>query len=144
MTILSRLFGRDEVGSPALRAPVHVAAGRGFMFDIVGELQFQQTLSKLCGGKKNGGHKQEAAAHLTFEPNPEDPNAIAVAIKGKRVGWIPSSLTPDLRREIAALNANGAVACKAKIVGGWVEEDEEGHFGVKLSFSRPLKRSDQL
>ena len=144
MGFLKRLFGFREDVSPTTHDTICIAAGRGFTFDIVGESQFQQTLSVLCGGKKYGGHKQETTAHLSFGSNLHDPNAIEVAINGKRVGWVPSSLASDLRREVAALNLNGTVACKAKIVGGWVDKDGEGHFGVKLSLSRPLKRSANL
>ena len=141
MGFLNRLFGSSENQMPAERDVVHVAAGRGFTFDVVGESEFQRALSKICGGKKAGGHKHEATAHLRFAANPHDPNAIAVDIAGKQVGWIPSALTPEIRREIVAVSSTGNVACKAKIVGGWNEEDSEGHFGVKLSLSRPLKRA---
>jgi hypothetical protein len=109
--------------------------------DVVGESRFQAALSKICGEKNPGGQKQEAVAHLRFEPNSHDPNAIAIDICGMQVGWIPSTLTPEMRREIAALSPTDGVTCKAKIVGGWNEDGSEGHFGVKLSLSRPVKVS---
>lgn len=139
MGLFNRLFGRSQPDALATTEVIHVAAGRGFTFNIVGESQFQPALSILCGGKKLGGHKHEATAQLRFEANTHDPNAIGVYINGKQVGWIPAALTQDLRREVIALNADQTMACKAKIVGGWNDEDGEGHFGVKLSLSRPLK-----
>lgn len=139
MGLFNRLFGRSQRDTFATTDAIDVAAGRGFTFNIVGESQFQPALSKLCGGKKVGGHKREATAQLRFEQNTHDPNAIAVYIRSKQVGWIPAVLTQDLRREVIALNADQTVACKAMIMGGWKDEDGEGHFGVKLSLSRPLK-----
>lgn len=141
MGFLSRLFGNIESQASAERDVILLAPGRGFTFNVVGESEFQRALSKICGGKKAGGHKHEATAYLRFVANPHDPNAVAVDIAGKQVGWIPSPLTSEIRREIAAVSPAGNVACKAKIVGGWDEEDGEGHFGVKLSLSRPLKLS---
>lgn len=141
MGFWSKLFGGGESPVTAKSASIELTAGRGFTFDVVGEARFQPALSKLCGGKKAGGHKQEAVAHLRFEPNSHDPNAIAVDISGMQVGWISSTLTSEIRREIAALSPTEGVTCQAKIVGGWNEDGDEGHFGVKLSLSRPLKVS---
>lgn len=144
MGFLNRLFGSSENQVPADRDVIHLAPGRGFTFNVVGESEFQRALSKICGGKKTGGHKHEATASLRFVINPHDPNAVAVDIDGKQVGWIPSPITSEIRREIAAVSPVGNVACKAKIVGGWDEEHGEGHFGVKLSLSRPLKLSTKV
>jgi hypothetical protein len=137
MGLLDRLFRNSD--TPAKRAHIQLASGRGFTFDIVGESRFQAALSRVCGGKIAEGHKHEATAELRFEQNPSDPSAIAVDIAGKQVGWIPSPANAEIRREIAALTPTGSANCKAKIVGGWSKDGDEGHFGVKLSLSRPLK-----
>ncbi len=137
MGLLDRLFRNSD--TPAKRTLVRLASGRGFTFDIVGESRFQVALSRVCGGKIAEGHKHEATAELRFEHNPSDPNAIAVDIAGEQVGWIPSTANAELRRQLVALAPAGSASCKAKIVGGWSKNGDEGHFGVKLSLSRPLK-----
>jgi len=137
MGLLNRLFGNAD---PIVkRSLAQLAPGRGYTLDIVGESRFQAALSRVCGGKTAEGHKHEATAELRFEQNPSDPNAIAVDIAGKQVGWIPSPTNAEIRREITALTPTGLASCKAKIVGGWSKDGDEGHFGVKISLSRPLK-----
>lgn len=142
MGLLNRLFGNGD--TTAKRPAVQLAPGRGFTFDIVGESIFQAVLSRICGGKTRDGHKHEATAELRFDQNPADPTAIAVDIAGKQVGWIPSPANVEIRREIAALGASGSASCRAKIVGGWSKDGDEGHFGVKLSLSRPLKSATRI
>lgn len=137
MGLLDRLFRNSD--TPAKRTHIRLASGRGFTFDIVGESRFQVALSRVCDGKTAGGHKHEATAELRFEQNPSDPNAIAVDIAGEQVGWIRSPANAELRRELMALTPAGSASCKAKIVGGWSKDGDGGHFGVKLSLSRPLK-----
>lgn len=120
---------------------IPLAAGRGFTFDVVGENQWQDNLSAICGGKCEDGHKREVAAQLVFESNPTDPNAVGVMIDARPVGWIPADKGAEVRSALMALNPDRrAVTCKAKVVGGWDRGDgDEGHFGVKLSLSWPLK-----
>lgn len=120
---------------------IPLAAGRGFTFDVVGEAQWQDNLSAICGGKCEDGHKREVAAQLVFESNPTVPNAVGVMIDARPVGWIPADKAAEVRSALMALNPDRrAVTCNAKIVGGWDRGDgDEGHFGVKLSLSWPLK-----
>jgi hypothetical protein len=120
------LFRGSERPVAGKSASIELAAGRAFTFDVVGESRFQSALSKLCGGKKAGGHKQEAIAHLQFEPNSHDPNAIAVDIGGMQVGWIPATLTPEIRREIAALSPTDGVTCKAKLSEAGMRTEAKG------------------
>lgn len=115
--------------------------GRGWTFPVVGESNFQDNLLRLAGGEKSEeGAKIDVTATLTPEPNnPYDKNAIAVYVSKKQVGY--------LRREDAQTFAEflrhhdaGSATCSARIVGGWDRGDEdEGHFGVKLSLSWPPK-----
>jgi hypothetical protein len=119
-----------------------LARGRGFTFDIVGEANYQDALDGICGGKCEQGHKLRCTAQLCFqEDNPHDLNAIVVLISGKVVGYLPRTIAAQTRSLILRLNPNERpVTCDAKIVGGWIrEEDDEGHYGVKLSLSNPLR-----
>lgn len=119
-----------------------VAKGRGFTFDLSGESHFQDELDSVCGGKCEDGYKLECLAQLFFiNDNEFDPNAVGVMIDGNPVGYVPGHLTEAFRKEILAVNPDlHPMLCSAKIVGGWDRGDgDEGHYGVKLSLSRPLR-----
>lgn len=118
-----------------------LGAGRGFTTDIVGESYWQDNIGRIVGGKCEKGYKSEVVAQLVFEDNPHDPNAVAVMIDTRPVGWIPRHEAAEFRKEMLAVNPERqAMTCKAKIVGGWDDgEGNEGSFGVKLSLARPLK-----
>ena len=62
-------------------------------------------------------------------------------IEAKHVGHIPRELAAQLRADIIRINPDMLpVMCKAKIVGGWDRGGgDEGHYGVKLSLSSPLR-----
>ncbi|MES2494645.1 MAG: hypothetical protein V4618_00895 [Pseudomonadota bacterium] len=116
-------------------------AGRGFTFEVAGESYYQEALSEICGGACSGGHKLVVDAYLTVEHgNPHDQNAVAVHVGGHIVGRVPKSIALTVRNEVLAISSTGAARCKGKIVGGWKSDDgDTGHFGIKLSVSRPLK-----
>ena len=123
-------------------APLHLARGRGFTFEVVGEASYQQALDSICGGKCEEGHNLPCIAQVCFqEDNVHDRNAIVVLIDGKVVGYVPRDLAPGMRSAILDLNPyERPVICDAKIVGGWLREwDDEGNYGVKLSLSQPLR-----
>ena len=142
------LFG-SEVSPPTEPPhppPVHLARGRGFTFEIVGEGNYQDALDLVCGGKCEDGHKLSTTAQLVFqEDNPHDPNAIAVLIDRRVVGYIPRDLAPGMRSDILRLNPEERpVTCEAKVVGGWLRYGgDEGHYGVKLSLAEPLRVGPQ-
>ena len=145
MGVLEWLFGA-RAASPAESnrsvEPVHLARGRGFTFEIVGEASYQAALDAICGGKCEDGYKLPVVAQLCFqEDNPHDANAVVVLINGKVVGYIPRDLAPEMRTAILTLNPDERpVTCDAKVVGGWLRDGgDEGHYGVKLSLSKPLK-----
>jgi hypothetical protein len=145
MGLLQWLFGDGEAAPSKPNrsvAPVHLARGRGFTFEIVGEGSYQAALDAICGGKCEDGYKLPVVAQLCFqEDNPYDQNAIVVLIDGKVVGYIPRDLAPEMRDAILNLNPEERpVTCDAKVVGGWIRgPTDEGHYGVKLSLSKPLK-----
>ena len=129
--------------SEAALQPIHLARGRGYTFELVGESHFQDTLDAICGGKCEEGHKLPIAAQICFhEDNPHDPNAIVILVDRKPVGYVPRDIAAGMRSELLALNPDERpVTCDAKITGGWRrgDDDDEGHYGVKLSLAQPLK-----
>lgn len=127
---------------PPAKEPLHLARGRGHTFDVVGESHSQDVFDDICGGKREDGHKLKVTAQLCFvEDNPHDPNAVGVFIEGQLVGYVPRDAAPQLREDILRINREERpVTCDGKIVGGWDRgHGDEGHYGLKLSLSDPLK-----
>jgi hypothetical protein len=151
MGLINWIFGKkpdlDEINqSDAVSLTVaRIAPGRGFTLDLVGESHHQGELDSICGGKCEDGYRAECTAQLYFtDNNPHDLNAIGVMVDGKPVGFLPRDVTEQLRADILRINPDRRpVTCNAKIVGGWDRGDgDEGHYGVKLSLSQPLRLID--
>lgn len=130
------LFGKSKK-----KVEVHCKRGRGNTFEIVGEASYQDNLLALTGGSKTyDGVKQDIRATLCPEPeNPHDPNAVAVFVKKKKVGYLRRDDAPTFLAFLKEVGADCAT-CDGRIVGGWDDQmGSEGHFGVKLSLSWPPK-----
>ena len=146
---LDWLFGNAEPAAPVARtngakqlSHVRIAPGRGYTFDVVGEGNYQDALDDYCGGKCEEGHRMECEAEICFiTDNPHDPNAVGVFINARLVGYIPRDMAKQMRADILRINpGQHPVLCKAKIVGGWDRgRGDEGHYGVKLSISHPMR-----
>ncbi|OWU80448.1 HIRAN domain-containing protein [Phaeobacter sp. 22II1-1F12B] len=127
--MFSKLFGRRPVIDTT---PIEIEGSGDFSADIVGESHYQDNLHMICGGYSPNGHELYCSAELRHEPsNPVDSNAVAVYIRGRKVGFVPAYIAPEIS---AALN--GRIAkIEAVIVGGWKRSDTDvGHFGVRLDF----------
>jgi hypothetical protein len=103
--------------------------------EVVGELAYQSTLWRLCGGVTGDRIRCHIVAALVPEPtNPYDANAIAVQIDGQTVGYLPRATAqeylPGLRRLMSA--HGGFVALRGVIVGGGYYDDGPGRLGVWL------------
>jgi hypothetical protein len=121
---------------------VPLAAARGFNISVVGESQWQDSISAIVGGRCEEGHNCHFPARLVLDASrPHDQNAVGVMIGNRAVGWLPGELSEDFRAAIEQVNPRGLpVTCKAKIVGGWDRgRRDRGYFGVKLSISWPPK-----
>jgi hypothetical protein len=116
---------------------IPLGAGRGFNIEAVGELQFQDEIGAIVGGRCEGGHNCQVPAELVPVPTERDPGAVGIRIAGRPVGYLPAEAARQLRPLLAALADRGkAITCKAKIVGGWDRgEGDRGYFGVKLSLA---------
>lgn len=138
----SRRPSETDVSGELRRRVVDLAPGRGFTTRIVGESHYQRSLDRIVGGKAERGCNLPVKAELVLDDgNRHDPNAIAVHIKGALVGFIPRTEATVLRADLQKLNPSRLpVMCDGKIVGGWASDDgDEGHYGVKLSLSKPLR-----
>ena len=110
---------------------------------IVGESNYQQALSDLCGGHSRGGHQLHARAELVPEPsNRYDENAVRVDIDGRTVGYLKRDHAARYVKRLLEDGRSGEVLnVRAYITGGWrTNQHDEGHFGVQLETPWPLKR----
>ena len=126
---------------------VKLLKGNGrFDFNIVGESHGQNDIQRIVGKKISGGHDYDCLAALVYdEKNQYDKNAVAVCIvyaSGSivQVGFLSRQDAVKYRKNVSesgGLNPEGML-CRAKIVGGWSDAGDEGHFGVRLDLLLPL------
>ena len=137
MTIFRWLFGTgrndDELRVPFLRGT------DGYGYEIVGESQYQNTIAEIAGPKTEDAAEFYVKAELIAEPsNQYDKNAVRVDIKGMTVGYIARHEAPEIQRELLRISRSGKARCEAVVVGGWIDDNSEGHYGVKLDLVTPL------
>lgn len=98
-----------------------------YLFDIVGEQSYQANLRKIAGSKQENSKYVEVTARVVSEPfNAYDKNAVKIEISGLTVGY----LCRDDAKLLAGKVINKTVP--ALINGGWLDDDSEGSYGVKL------------
>lgn len=127
---------------------VMLMKGNGrFDYGIVGESYRQQNLAALAGPKVAGGHDLDCLAALVFQDdNSHDQHAVAVFIchanqQITMVGYLARQKARNYRKHVAAIGSPDpqGMLCRAKIVGGWIEDDGgEGLYGVRLDLRLPL------
>jgi hypothetical protein len=104
--------------------------------DVVGESRYQDAVLELTGGRRHyAGVRMATVATLVPEPeNATDPDAVAVVVAGRRVGYLPRAEASRRREGISAtIRLRGEATCAATIVGGWEREHGDvGYFGVRL------------
>jgi hypothetical protein len=129
---------RDRVTAAAgLDPPTGVTLPGDEVVEVVGESRHQDALLELTGGRRHyGGADVWTAAHLVPDPeNPVDPAAVAVVIRGRRVGWLRRNDAADYRALVEATRTReGEATCVARIRGGWDRGGGDvGRFGVVLA-----------
>jgi hypothetical protein len=93
--------------------PMLFGAG-AFGFAIKGESYCQVVLEHLAGGRTTESASVRCIAILRPEPsNPHDRNAVNVAIRRERVGYIGMEHSADTCRRMRALGVPNSVACGA-------------------------------
>jgi hypothetical protein len=121
--------------------PVRLQGRRWCDFEIAGESHYQTALAAIAGHDPEGVNLHCEALLVPEPDNHADPNAVAVVIEGRRVGYLRREDAADYRARLAALGAPGRpAACPAYICGGFVTEDGEHVFyGVKLGLAWPAE-----
>lgn len=126
--------GRNpQLTSPSSKARVKWRAN-SYPMEVVGESNYQESLSAICGGHSRVGHDLETEALLVAEPsNPFDENATAVEIHGQKVGYLARAQAKRVSSQMQEAGISKAV-CSAKVIGGWrTNQHDEGSFGVRLA-----------
>lgn len=129
------------------RLPIGTDDPTGHGLSIVGESHDgrQTVLEELVGGKTPEPCSIRVLAELRPEPdNPYDPNAVAVLIDGRQVGYLARA---DAARMVEAINRLGSdgkpVTCAGSIRGGWRRPGgDEGSFGVRLLINQAAFLAD--
>jgi hypothetical protein len=112
-----------------------------FRFPIVGESHYQLEIETIAGGRSEDGARNLLVdALLVPEPaNPYDPNAVAVKIQNRTVGYLARD-TAKLFSQTLAGTGFDVVSCEAVINGGWDRgPGDRGHFGVRLNAALPSR-----
>lgn len=141
--IRNRLIWLLETATKALQGRTNKASSNApkikgdhtYPTEVTGESHYQIALRKISGPKGLEAKRFECLARITPEPdNPWDKNACAVFINDMKVGYLPAIICQDY---IKQLKQNGfkktdSLSVDAIIVGGWKDDHNEGHYGVKL------------
>jgi len=109
---------------------LRTSAAADYPIEVVGESHYQDALATIAGGRDEEGVELEMPAELVPEAdNPFDDNAVAVMIRGRKVGHLARDEAKVYRKKIG----RKPLACAALITGGWDRgEGDRGHFGVRL------------
>lgn len=101
-----------------------------YTFEIVGEQSCQKNLRKLAGEKEEESKFVEVTAKVLSDPfNKFDQNAVKVEIDGLLVGF----LSKEHAKMLSGRVINKEVP--AVIDGGWLDDESEGSYGVKLGIN---------
>jgi hypothetical protein len=137
--LLGWLYKKKTQNSSELSPSSSVSLpGNGkYELEVVGESFYQDNLRAIAGPKSRDGKQHRCMAELVFESdNPADPNSIAVLIVGNKVGHLSRAQAVIYRAQFAKLGLTGKPALvAAMIVGGFINERNEGHFGVRLDIT---------
>jgi hypothetical protein len=128
-----RPYYRNEI-PPPLPGYVQIRGRASFELRVAGSLHYQADLDAIAGGRRDAPvYFRTNATVFAEDGNVHDPNAVAVEIDGRLVGYIHREDAAAFRAELATIAGPGAVACRALIENGWPD------WYVKLDADRPLE-----
>ena len=133
---------RSTGGKSLPEGTIFLGGNDAYDVRVVGESEYQETLSDITGGRSEDGVHYKCFALLApDDSNPHEPNTVRIVIDGRTVGYFPAPTAGELRKALSILDAEGKpVYCRAKIVGGWDRGNgDTGYFGVRLNLVWPVK-----
>lgn len=133
-----------SAASPSQGIDWYLEGSGDYDFDIVGESHRQEALAAIAGPKTDQGVEITVDATIQRDlHNANDPNAIAVRIGGRHVGYVPRDDAAELADLLHQKGLDRAqIRTSAIITGGWRRMKggklDEGSFGVRLDVSYPF------
>jgi hypothetical protein len=146
MDLLKRLLGgaQETTVDATLLSPRRADAS----VHVMGEASYQPALEALAGGRDRDGVLQQSHVALLWpEPNNRyDPNAIAVKIDGRLVGYLSRDDAIWYHQPVDWLAARGRyIAVQAWLTGGWDRGGRDrGTIGCALHMGSPAETIVEL
>lgn len=142
MSILSWLLRKPaiDVSQPG-HSDFRLIGSKGTGTKAVGTSHYQKQLSRLAGPKREYGKNDRLRVLLIEEPdNPYDTNAVQVVFQEQTLGYLPKKAAATYKEGLRKLGLEGSVGnASADIIGGWRDDESEGHYGLRLLYETPLR-----
>lgn len=122
-------------------ADIRLIGSTGDGIKAAGTSHHQTALLRLAGKKGQFSKNERFRVLLIPEPdNPHDPNAVRVQFKELLLGYLPKKHAAEYLSQTSAAGYHNATSnVSADIIGGWKSERDEGSFGLRLLYDRPLR-----
>jgi hypothetical protein len=106
----------------------------------VGVSHYQPTLLELTGATPGAEVRVETRAALVPQPdNPHDPNAVAIEIDGRLVGYLAREEAERWQPILQVVADNGALAVCEAMIAGRGAESGTSNLGVFLRLPTPTE-----
>ncbi|WP_435988554.1 HIRAN domain-containing protein [Sulfitobacter sp. SH24] len=142
MSIFSWLFRKS---SPDLKQPgpshFRLIGSDTVSVKVVGTSRYQKQIATLAGPKSGDGKRDRLRVLLVEEPdNAHDANAVRVQFQCETIGYLPKKEAIIYRDFLSTEGLQGKTAnVSANVVGGWLDGDSEGSYGIHLLHRKPFK-----
>ena len=121
--------------------PNVVMLNGGGRVEVVGESQYEDAFTRICGPRCREGYDLTVVAQLVSEPeSPYDPDAIRVEVQGLHVGYLARPAAKAFKPVAEELASRGLTgACLGTVRGGWERGKDTGGYGIALDLAAPDK-----
>jgi HIRAN domain len=112
---------------------------------VVGTSHYQPALVEISGRRGDEEIRFETQATLVPEPeNPHDPNAIAVHVEGRLVGYLSRDENPRWQEVVKTLGEHSHVAAAEAMIAGRGPGGGTSNLGVFLRLPTPTEARAQV
>src|SRR5918992_614254 len=108
------------------------------LLNVAGESHYQEALRELAGETAGEEVRVECTAGLATEPdNPHDPNAVAVRIEARLVGYLPRAEAVAYGPIVRDIEERGRAAAAQAMIAGRGAPGGTSNLGVFLRLPAP-------